>query len=513
MKYLLIALLAVFFAPRQDEEFDTLIVNGTVYDGTGRAGQQVDLAIKGDKIIKIGKLADAKAKKTIDASGLVVAPGFIDLHTHSDSPILAEGTRDNLNYLLQGCTLIVTGNCGSGHVDVGEFYEKIDKNGAGSNVCHLIPHGSVRQRVFGNANRAPTDKELQKMRELVEQAMKDGACGMSTGLIYTPGTYAKTEEIGELAKVVGKYGGFYASHIRGEGVELVQSVEEAIEIGRIGGCPVHVSHFKASGKNAWGKIQDAAAKIEAARKAGMKVTADQYPYTASSTSLAAYLVPTELREGSEKQMIERLDDPKVTEHIKKLFENRLAPDKIMIASFSKDPGYNGKTLAQIAEKEKKTPLEAGIDILRRGGAQGIFFAMNEDDVRWAMQRTWVATASDGGAKKPDKTNPHPRSYGTFSRKIGYYSIELGVLPLEQAICSSSGLPAEIMGLKDRGLLREGYFADVVVFDPKTFRDKATFEKPHQYSEGMRYVWVNGVLTIDAGKHTGALAGRAIRHKK
>lgn len=513
MKYLRIALLAMFFAPRQDEEFDTLILNGTVYDGTGAAAQRVDLAIKGDKIIKIGKLAGAKAKKTIDASGLVVAPGFIDLHTHSDSSILAEGTRDNLNYLLQGCTLIVTGNCGSGHVDVGEFYEKIDKRGAGSNVCHLIPHGSVRQKVFGNANRAPTDKELQKMRELVEQAMKDGACGMSTGLIYTPGAYAKTEEIGELAKVVGKYGGFYASHIRGEGVELVQSVEEAIEIGRIGGCPVHISHFKASGKNAWGKIKDAAARIEAARKAGMKVTADQYPYTASSTSLAAYLVPAELREGSEKQMIERLDDPKVTEHIKKLFENRLAPDKIMIAGFSKDSSYNGKTLAQIAEKEKKTPLEVGIDILRRGGAQGIFFAMSEDDVRWAMQLTWVATASDGGAKKPDKTHPHPRSYGTFSRKIGYYSIELGVLPLEQAIYSSSGLPAEIMGLKDRGLLREGYFADVVVFDPKTFRDKATFEKPHQYSEGMRYVWVNGVLTIDAGKHTGALAGRAIRHKK
>lgn len=513
MKGLWIALLAAFCAPCQDEEFDTLILNGTVYDGTGGAPQRLDVALKGDRIARIGRLAGARAAKTIDAAGLVVAPGFIDLHTHSDSAILAEDTRDNLNYLLQGCTTIVTGNCGSGHVDVCEFYRKIDRNGAGSNVGHLIPHGSVRQKVFGNANRAPTDEELQKMKGLVEQAMKDGAWGMSTGLIYTPGTYAKTEEIVELAKVVAKYGGFYASHIRGEGVELVRSVEEAIEIGRRSGCPVHVSHFKASGRNAWGKIKEAAEVIEAARKAGLKVTADQYPYTASSTSLAAYLVPAELREGSERQMIERLDDPRVAEHIKKLFEERLTPDKIMIASFAGDPAYNGKTLAQIAEQEKKTPLEVGLDILRRGGAQGIFYAMSEDDVRWTMQLAWVATASDGGAKRPDRTHPHPRSYGTFPRKIGYYSIELGVLPLEQAIRSSSGLPAGILGLQDRGLLREGYFADVVVFDPKTFRDRATFERPHQYPEGMRYVWVNGVPAIEQGKYTGALAGRALRRGK
>jgi N-acyl-D-aspartate/D-glutamate deacylase len=345
--------------------------------------------------------------------------------------------------------------------------------------------------------------------------MRDGAWGLSTGLIYNPGTYAKTDEIIALAKVAAKHGGFYASHIRNEGVGLLDAIQEAITIGREAGLPAHVSHIKCSGRQSWGKSGDAIALIEKARAAGQVVTADQYPYTASSTSLRATLIPTQYREGTAQEFRARLDDPeqgpKIRAAVERALSGRQGGQEIRIAQYRANPAWQGKDLVAIAELAKKSPVDVVLEIERNGGAQVVNFGMGEEDVRIFMRRPWVATASDGGSKVPDASVPHPRSYGTFPRKIGRYAIADQVLPLEQAIRSASGLPADILRLPERGYLKPGYFADVVVFDPQTFRDTATYDKPHQYATGVKYLYVNGQATIDDGKPTQKLAGRALRH--
>jgi N-acyl-D-aspartate/D-glutamate deacylase len=508
MKSLL--LLALLLFPQ--EEADLVLRGATIYDGTGKDGFTGDLAIRGDAIVAVGEWKGG-AKKTIDAKGLVAAPGFIDLHNHSDDPILAEDTRDNYNYTTQGCTTIVTGNCGGGKVDVDKMFAALDRNGAGTNVVHLLPHGSIRQRVFDSENRPPAPEELDKMKALVEKGMKDGAWGMSTGLIYVPGTYAKTDEIVELARVVHAHGGLYASHIRNEGGRLLDSIREAIEIGEKSGCPVQVSHIKCSGKEAWGKMEQACKLIEDARARGLKVTADQYPYTASSTRLEAFTIPTWAREGGQKKLVERLDDPetgaKIRKEIGESFDRRDGAEKIMIASYAKRKEYNGRTLAQIAKDEGRDPVDVVVDIQKNGGASAIGFSMREEDVLVAMKKDWVATASDGAARRPG-AHPHPRSYGTFPRKIGVYALEKQAVPLAFALRSSSGLPADILGFRDRGYLKPGFKADLVLFDPAAFRDVATFDDPNRYSTGARWVFVNGTAVITDGKKTDALPGRALR---
>jgi N-acyl-D-aspartate/D-glutamate deacylase len=415
---------------------------------------------------------------------------------------------------MQGCTTLVTGNCGGGPIRVGEYYRKIDDGGAGPNIAHLLPQGALRNHVIGNIDRKATPEEIGRMQEIVAQAMLDGAWGMSTGLIYVPSVYADTPELIQLASVVGQHGGIYASHIRGEGKELLSSVNEALQIGRDGGLPVHISHFKASGREAWGTLRVAADLIEQARHAGQVATADQYPYIASSTSLEATIVPTWARSGGSKEFQARLADaeqgPRLKESIRKSIEDKRDGAAIMIARYRHRNEWNGKSLKEIAEIEKCTPLEAALEIFRHGGAAIVNFSMDEDDVRMAMQRPWVATASDGSSRVPSDERPHPRSYGTFPRKIGYYALREKVVPVEQAIRSSSALPAEILGLKDRGRLAVDQFADVVVFDPKKFIDTATFESPHQYSAGTKYVFVNGHPAVHDGVPTGALAGRALR---
>ena len=485
------------------QDADILIKNALIVDGSGKPAFQGDLAIKGDAIVAAGA-----APTTIDATGLVLAPGFIDLHSHSDAPIVGDA-RENYNFTTQGCTTIVTGNCGGGTVDVGDMFKKLERQGAGTNVIHLLPHGAIRSRVFGSARRPPTDAELAKMKALVEKGMREGAWGMSTGLIYVPGTYAETDEIVALAGVVHDFGGLYASHIRSEAKGLLEALREAVEIGERSGCPVHVSHLKCSTKEAWGKMAEACGLIEAARAKGLKVTADQYPYTASSTSLAAYTVPSWALEGG--KLVERLKDAedgaKIRAAIRENFEKRDGPDKIMIASFAKNADYNGKTLAQIGGD----PVELVVDILSAGGAQAIGFSMREEDMLLAMGKDWVATASDGSARKPG-AHPHPRNFGTFPRKIGLYAIEKKAVGLEFAVRSASGLPADILGLKDRGYARPGMKADLVLFDPELFRDKATFEKPNQYSAGVRWVFVNGVAVIAEGKKTDALPGKPLRSR-
>ena len=508
---LLLILATIAGADDSPVNADILFVGGTIFDGSGAEGVVGDVAIQGNKIVAVGKFTHGKVLQRINCTGLVIAPGFIDLHNHSDGPIVAPATRGNVNYLTQGCTTIVTGNCGSGPIRVKEFYDKVDAAGSGTHVAHLLPQGSLREFVMQRVNRKPTEEELVKMRDLAAKAMEEGAWGMSTGLIYIPGTCCETEELIEIAKVVGSRGGIYASHIRNESKQLVESVEEAMQIGREGKMPVHISHFKASGADAWGQLRIAANAIEKARTSSEKVTADQYPYIASSTSLEATLLPTWAGEGGRKKLEERLKDAESRAKIKAAVDKALSiKRRIQIASFGPNPEYVGKSLDEIAAAQKRDTTDLVLDIESRGGARVINFGMNEEEVRMAMQLPWVATASDGSARIPDQDQPHPRSYGTFSRKIGLYSVREKVLPLAQAIRSSSGLPADILGLTDRGYLRPGLAADIAVFDPKTFVDTATYDHPARYSTGLKYVFVAGTPAIFEGTPTGSLAGRALR---
>jgi len=398
---------------------------------------------------------------------------------------------------------------------VAAYYRKIDERGAGTNVLHLIPHGSLRSQVMDRGNRPPSPVELEKMKKLAAQGMQDGAWGMATGLIYVPGSFSKTDELVALAEVVGQHRGIYASHIRNEGAQLLESLDEILLIGRNAKLPVHVSHIKVSGKANWGLAPDAIQKLREARAGGQQVTADQYPYPASSTSLAAMVIPDELRDW--KVLEAALDDAAQSDKVRGQIEQKIGGrdggESLVIANFASERSWQGKNLAAIAKETSRTPLDVALDIMSRGGAQVVSFGMNEDEVRLFMRELFVATASDGSAQSLDSlAQPHPRSFGCFSRKIGYYAIEGKVLPLAQAIRSASGLPADILGLPERGYLKAGYFADVVVFDPTTFRDKATFKEPLQWSAGVKLLLVNGQIAVEDEKPTDKLAGKAIRHQ-
>jgi N-acyl-D-aspartate/D-glutamate deacylase len=496
---------------------DIVLKGGTLFDGSDKPGVVGDVAIKGDRVIAVGSFVIAGTPKVIDCKGLYIAPGFIDLHTHSDYPLQEPGTRMNRNYLRQGVTTVVTGNCGSGPVDVATYFAKLEKGGVGTNVIHQVPHNALREKVMGNANRDPSTAELAEMERLTDRAMAEGAWGLSTGLIYNPGVYCKTPEIIALAKVAAKHGGHYASHIRGEGTNLLTSVEEALRIGKVAGLPIHISHLKASGRKAWnGKAAQAIALVESARKTGQIVTADQYPYTASSTSLRATLIPPKYREGGQRDFLAKVSDPELGKKLRETIQDELKQMRdgadIRIARYSPRPAWQGKDLAVIAAMEKKSPLDIVLEIERNGGAQIVNFGMDEDDVRLIMKQPFVATASDGSSMAPGTTVPHPRSYGCFARKIGYFAIVEKVIPIEQAIRSASGLPADILRLTDRGYLRAGSFADVVAFDPATYRDAATYDHPHQYATGVKWLLVNGKEVIGAGKDRDVLAGKVLRHK-
>lgn len=504
-------------APAQTPmKVDVLLKNGHLHLGDGKPGFVGDLAIAGDKIVGVGKLEmPMNPLRTIDCTGLVICPGFIDLHNHSDGEITENETRAAMNYLTQGCTTLVTGNCGSGPVEVQEYYDAIDAHGVGPNVMHLLPQGGLRRQAVGSENRDATAEELEKMLQLADKAMIDGAWGMSTGLIYVPSSYADTDELVAIAQVIARHGGIYASHVRNEGMRLLDSVNEAIEIGQRAKVPVHISHFKSSGKDSWGLVRTAIEIIKERRSAGQVVTADQYPYTASSTSLGATCIPSWARAGGRAKMIARInkkDDE--AEKIKNAIQKKLdATDnghRIQIASYSQQPDWAGRRLDEIAADLGIDPYDLVLQIERSGGASVVNHSINESDVRYVMQQQWVATASDGSAKVPDHSVPHPRNYGTFPRRIGFYANREKVIPLSHAIYSASGLPAEILGLDDRGFLRQGYYADIVVFDPDAFVDRSSFVQPHQYSDGLVHLFVNGRPAIAEGRATGALPGRALR---
>lgn len=499
--------------------YDTLIRNGSIVDGTGAPAYSADIAVSRGKIVKIGDLPDASARRTIDANGLVVAPGFIDLHTHADRNILEN--PDVENYLYQGVTTVLAGNCGNSPAHLDPFFRAVEKSGIALNLAMLIGHNNVREAVMGNENRAPTTEEQTQMEALVKEAMDDGAFGLSSGLIYLPGTYSETAEVVALARVSSQEGGIYATHIRNEFDQVIPAIEEAIEIGREAQIPVEIAHFKVADNTMWGDSVITLGLVENAREEGLDVTIDQYPYTAGSTGLANVL-PAWARAGTREDFQARLDDPETrarikTDTIAKLNGARAAGDlsRIVVASFSDHPEYAGKTMAEITQMHGLEPTiengaEVAMDILYDGDGSAIYFMMNEEDVVRIMQAPFTSIASDGSAVAFGKNVPHLRNYGTFPRVLGEYVREQHVLGLEEAVHKMTAQPASRIKLKDRGTLAEGMVADIAIFDPATVNDNDDWAHPHQYATGFKYVIVDGVPVIDNTARTTAFPGKVLK---
>ncbi|OSZ81439.1 aminoacylase [Chitinophagaceae bacterium IBVUCB2] len=518
MKCLLLLLLFPTIIFSQD--CDILITNGKIIDGTGNSWYYGSVAIKDGKIIKTGRDIKLSAKKTIDAKGLIVAPGFIDVHTHLEGDEIRD--PEAKSFIYDGVTTCVTGNCGSSNTDVGKYLRWVDSLKLSINVASLIGHNDVRKAVMGRANRDATADEMKRMEDIVDKAMADGAVGMSTGLIYIPGTYTKTPEIVSLAKVTAKYNGVYASHMRDEGDSVTQAIEEALTIGREAKLPVQISHFKLSGQHNWGRSKVTVPMIEAARKEGIDVTIDQYPYTASSTSIST-LIPDDVLADGQDSIKARLQRPDVRKKVINSMLERLKKRKLkhfsyaVVAYYSPDTTYNGKSIEQInlmkgrKHKAREEALTV-IDIMMNGGASAVFHGLGEDDVKYIMKYPFNMFASDATIRIMNAGMPHPRGYGTNARVLGKYVREEKVISLEEAIRRMTSLPAQKFQLTNRGLVREGYAADIVIFNEATVKDISTFEKPHAYSTGFQFVLVNGVLTVDNGTHTTARGGQAIYRK-
>ena len=535
---------------------DLLILHGRLYDGTGNPWRAADVGIRGGRIAALGKLAGASARRLLDARGMAVAPGFIDMHSHSDYALLVDGRAENR--VRQGVTTEVFGEhisaaplegaavpllhqwlAGLGGLtlkpdwtDFPGYFRRLERQGISVNVASYVASGMVRAAVIGDQNRPATPAELERMRGMVETAMRQGALGLSSGLIYTPNRYADVAELAALADVAARYGGIYASHIRNEGAGYAEAVGEAVEIGRRARIPVHIFHFKLGGKSVWGRMAEQVKLIEAARAEGVEVTADQYPYTAGMT-LLEIVIPPKYREGGQEKFLARLRDPAVRAAIRR----DLAPeskalaldgaggvpgwespsavgwDRIMLASATRPENkpYEGRRISEIAAGRRQDPLDAVADLLLSENSRcfAIYFQMDERDVTYAMRQPWVSVGSDGAAG-PTAGKPHPRFYGAFPRLLGKYVREEKLLTLEEALRKMTSLAAQQAGLADRGLLRPGFAADMVVFDPATVADRATYENPEQFPVGIEYVVVNGQLVVDRGRHTGARPGRVLR---
>jgi N-acyl-D-amino-acid deacylase len=501
---------------RSTAKYDLLITGGQVVDGTGSPARRADVGIKSGRIAAIGALSRQDAADVIDAIGLVVAPGFIDVHTHADD--LAEQPRAE-NFVRMGVTTIVAGNCGSSALDISKALTEIEQVGASVNFATLIGHNTVRREVMGTADRNPTISELNRMKSLVWRAMADGAVGFSTGLQYVPGAYAKTWEIAELARIAGNANGVYASHMRNEGTALEEAVSETIRVCELAGCRVQISHLKVDSPSRWGASAKALALIDAARASGMMIQADQYAYTAASSSLSIRF-PAWALEGGQSQVAARLNDPatwtKIKDEIRGLLAERGLTDLsfAVVASHRADPSLNGLSMKQVAAKLKQSDsadaqLEAARDLMLAGGASMVYHFMSDQDVDRIMKHPFVGIASDSSVLTFGEGVPHPRGYGNNARVLGEYVRTRKVVTLEEAIRKMTALPAGHFRFSDRGRLAPGYAADIVVFNRSTVADAATFEQPHAYARGIPHVIVNGIPVVRNGEHTGAKAGAVL----
>jgi N-acyl-D-amino-acid deacylase len=501
-------------------DFDLIVAGGRIVDGTGNPWFEADLAIKDGRIAAIGKIEPSRAAKTIDAKGLIVAPGFIDVHAHIERGI--ERLPAAENFLRMGVTSVVTGNCGGSASNLGEWFAGLEKAGVSLNIASLVGHNTVRRDgMNGDFDRPPNAEELQKMRDLVDQAMRDGAVGLSTGLEYIPGTYAKTDEIVELAKVAAQYGGVYATHMRDEGESVDRSIRESIEVGEKAGCPVEISHFKISSKKRWGASVNTIKLVEDARARGLPVTVDQYLYPAASTGIGI-LFPSWVFEGGAEKTREKLEDRATRGRVRRELIDRAKSQGFkdfafaVVANHQADQSFNGKSIAEIAKMVKKksdvdSQAEQAIDILLAGGAQMVLHKMSEGDVERIFKQPFTMVASDAGVIEADSPSiPHPRGFGNNARALGVYVRAKRLIGLEEAIRKMTSLPAQTFNLWDRGLLRPGMAADLVLFDEKTVIDRATFQDPKQYPSGIDYVIVNGQVVIEHGAHSGAKPGKILR---
>lgn len=502
----------------QSPVYDLIIRNGTVYVGDGQTEMKADIAILDQKIIKIQPALKGESLEEIDAAGLIVSPGFIDLHTHLDPIVLDPQAQSHIR---QGVTTALGGPDGSCPLPLGAYMDTLQQIGIGYNVAYLVGHNTARAHVMGIVNREPTAAELDSMKSIIRKGMLDGAFGISTGLKYLPGAYSKTDEVIAVSKVAGEMGGFYTSHLREEGLGLIEGVAEAIAIAEKAAIPVVLTHHKAIGKSMWGSSKKTLAMVDTARAKGLDVMIDQYPYTASHTGMSV-LIPAWAMEGGQPGFEKRCQDPILLDSIKAGIVFNIVYDRggadlrnVQFAKFNWKPELEGKTLHDWAIQEGLEPTpENGADLVIQAqlhrGANCIYHAISEEDVQRIMQHPFAMVASDGRLSQPGQGHPHPRAYGTFPRVLGYYVREKKVIPLQLAIYKMTGLPAKRLGLKDRGLLQTGYFADITIFDPNTVKDEATFESPHQYPTGIPFVVVNGKITVKNGEYVDARAGQVLR---
>jgi len=528
-------------------QYDLVIRHGTVYDGSGAPGVVEDVAIAGDRIAAVGALGGTRGRQEVDASGLAVAPGFIDMLNHAETALIADGRSQS--GIRQGVTLSVFGESSMGPLSesmkadmkarqsdikfditwttLGEYLDMIAARGVSTNVASFVSASTIRANEIGYDNRPPTAEELERMRGHVRRAMREGAMGLTTALIYTPAVFAKTDELVELAKVASEAGGMYIAHMRSEGNRLLDAIDETLTIAREAHIRAEIYHLKAAGQSNWSRLGDAIAKIEAARKSGVAITADMYTYTAGSTGLDAAMPPW-VQEGGYNAWAARLRDAAIRKRVRQemttpgdAWENLLLAaggEGTLLVGFKNEAlrNYAGKTLAEVAKQRGTSVPDTAMDLVAEDGSrvQVVYFLMSEDNVKRQIQLPWVSFGSDASSMSPEgvfvKTSTHPRTYGNFARLLGKYVRDEHVIPLEEAVRKLSALPADTLRVKDRGRLTVGHFADVVVFDPKIIADKATYEQPHQFAVGMKHVWVNGTQVLKDGEHTGAKPGRVVR---
>jgi N-acyl-D-amino-acid deacylase len=511
-------MIAPFFPSKATQtDYDIAIINGRLVDGTGNPWFYGSVAIKGDRIVEVGALDVKRAARVIDAQGMIVAPGFIDVHTHVEGSLGDNPAADN--FIHMGVTSMVTGNCGASATDVGKFLSDLEAQGLAVNLATLIGHNSVRREVMNEENRAPRPEELQRMRDLVDKAMRDGAVGLSTGLIYVPGTYAKTEEIVELAKVAAQHGGLYATHMRDEGNQVADSIRETLLIGEQAKLPVEISHFKVSSKKLWGLSSMTCKMVAEARARGQQVTVDQYAYTASSTSLNTAL-PSWALEGGREKAKDRLQDPLMRARIKREMIESINKSGFkdwsyaVVAAYDPNKAYEGKTISEITKSTRgragaEEEAEQIVTMYLQGSAAMIYHKIAEVDVERIIAQPFTMIASDSGVQRMNSGMPHPRGYGNNARVLGLYVREKKIIQLEDAVRKMTSLPAATFKLWDRGLIRKGFAADLVIFDEQTVGDKATFANPHQFAEGFAFVLVNGKFVIDNHEPTKNRPGRAL----